>query len=54
MRGHPHGWRKRRETEGIGRKLGVHFIDLLQWFMGPPKPSTADLKHSLMILKLKT
>ncbi|HIE18986.1 TPA: Gfo/Idh/MocA family oxidoreductase, partial [Candidatus Bathyarchaeota archaeon] len=36
--GYPHGWRKRRETEGgSAANQGVHFIDLLQWFMGPVK-----------------
>jgi len=36
--GYPHGWRKRRETEGgSAANQGVHFIDLLQWFMGPIK-----------------
>jgi len=34
--GYPHGWRKRRKTEGgSAANQGVHFIDLLQWFMGP-------------------
>jgi predicted dehydrogenase len=34
--GYPHGWRKRKETEGgSAANQGVHFIDLLQWFMGP-------------------
>jgi len=36
--GFPHGWRKRRMTEGgSAANQGVHFIDLLQWFMGPVK-----------------
>jgi len=36
--GYPHGWRKRRRTEGgSAANQGVHFIDLLQWFMGPVK-----------------
>jgi len=34
--GYPHGWRKRRSTEGgSAANQGVHFLDLLQWFMGP-------------------
>jgi len=34
--GYPYGWRKRRRTEGgSAANQGVHFIDLLQWFMGP-------------------
>ena len=36
--GYPIGWRKRRKTEGgSAANQGVHFIDLLQWFMGPVK-----------------
>jgi len=36
--GYPYGWRKRRRTEGgSAANQGVHFIDLLQWFMGPIK-----------------
>ena len=36
--GYPHGWRKRRETEGgSAANQAVHFIDLIQWFMGPVK-----------------
>ncbi|KYH40314.1 MAG: hypothetical protein AYL33_006180 [Candidatus Bathyarchaeota archaeon B63] len=37
-RGYPYGWRKKRITEGgSAANQGVHFIDLLQWFMGPVK-----------------
>jgi len=36
--GFPPGWRKRRETEGgSAANQAVHFIDLIQWFMGPVK-----------------
>ena len=36
--GYPFGWRKRIATEGgSAANQGVHFIDLLQWFMGPVK-----------------
>jgi len=36
--GYPSGWRKRKETEGgSAANQGVHFIDLIQWFMGPVK-----------------
>jgi len=36
--GYPPGWRSRKETEGgSAANQGVHFIDLLQWFMGPVK-----------------
>ncbi len=34
--GHPPGWRKRTVTEGgSAANQAIHFIDLLQWFMGP-------------------
>jgi len=36
--GYPTGWRKSRETEGgSAANQGVHFIDLIQWFMGHVK-----------------
>jgi len=36
--GYPLGWRKRKATEGgSAANQAVHFIDLLQWFMGPVK-----------------
>lgn len=36
--GYPSGWRSRRKTEGgSAANQGVHFIDLLQWFVGPVK-----------------
>ncbi|HIE53132.1 MAG TPA: Gfo/Idh/MocA family oxidoreductase [Armatimonadetes bacterium] len=34
--GWPPGWRSRRETEGGSMaNQGVHYVDLLQWFLGP-------------------
>jgi UDP-N-acetyl-2-amino-2-deoxyglucuronate dehydrogenase len=36
--GYPPGWRSRRETEGgSAANQAVHYIDLIQWFMGPVK-----------------
>jgi len=36
--GYPPGWRSRRETEGgSAANQGIHFIDLIQWFLGPVK-----------------
>lgn len=36
--GVPAGWRSRRETEGgSAANQGVHYIDLLQWWLGPVK-----------------
>ena len=36
--GYPPGWRKRTITEGgSAANQAVHFIDLLQWWMGPVK-----------------
>jgi len=36
--GSPLGWRSRRETErGSAANQGVHYIDLLQWWLGPVK-----------------
>jgi len=36
--GYPPGWRSRKETEGgSAANQAVHFIDLIQWFMGPVK-----------------
>lgn len=36
--GYPSGWRSRRKTEGgSAANQGVHYIDLLQWFVGPVK-----------------
>lgn len=36
--GSPPGWRSRTVTEGGSiANQGVHFVDLLQWFMGPVK-----------------
>lgn len=36
--GSPAAWRSRRVTErGSAANQGVHFVDLLQWFMGPVK-----------------
>jgi len=36
--GYPYGWRKRKETEGgSAANQGIHFIDLIQWLMGPVK-----------------
>lgn len=36
--GYPSGWRSRRKTEGGSTaNQGVHYIDLLQWFVGPVK-----------------
>jgi predicted dehydrogenase len=36
--GSPSGWRSRTETEGGSiANQGVHFVDLMQWFMGPVK-----------------
>jgi len=34
--GYPPGWRSRLETEGGSMaNQGVHYVDLLQWFLGP-------------------
>ena len=36
--GYPAGWRSKRETEGgSAANQGVHYIDLLQWLIGPAK-----------------
>lgn len=36
--GSPTGWRSRKATEGGSiANQGVHFVDLMQWFMGPVK-----------------
>jgi predicted dehydrogenase len=36
--GYPPGWRSRKETEGgSAANQAVHYIDLIQWFMGPVK-----------------
>ena len=36
--GSPAGWRSRKATEGGSiANQGVHFVDLLQWFLGPVK-----------------
>ncbi|KYH40686.1 MAG: hypothetical protein AYL32_010420 [Candidatus Bathyarchaeota archaeon B26-2] len=62
--GYPPGWRKRRSTEGgSAANQGVHYIDLIQWFMGPVKTvygrtgtfahdiETEDLSMALLTFK---
>jgi len=49
--GSPAGWRSKRRYEGgSAANQGVHFIDLIQWFMGPVKTVTgksATLAHNI-------
>jgi UDP-N-acetyl-2-amino-2-deoxyglucuronate dehydrogenase len=49
--GSPAGWRSKRRYEGgSAANQGVHFIDLIQWFMGPVKTVTgksATLVHNI-------
>ncbi len=49
--GSPPGWRSKRRYEGgSAANQGVHFIDLIQWFMGPVKTvigKSATLAHNI-------
>jgi len=49
--GFPAGWRSKRRYEGgSAANQGVHFIDLIQWFMGPVKTvigKSATLNHQI-------
>lgn len=49
--GSPAGWRSKRRYEGgSAANQGVHFIDLIQWFMGPIKTvigKSATLNHQI-------
>jgi UDP-N-acetyl-2-amino-2-deoxyglucuronate dehydrogenase len=49
--GSPAGWRSKKRYEGgSAANQGVHFIDLIQWFMGPVKTvigKSATLAHNI-------
>ncbi|HGE73213.1 TPA: Gfo/Idh/MocA family oxidoreductase [Candidatus Poribacteria bacterium] len=49
--GSPAGWRSKRRYEGgSAANQGVHFIDLIQWFMGPVKTvigKSATIAHNI-------